>query len=222
MYLPTAILIFFSALACAEQPLVELPHISVDPSNQESVFRGAVFFAAKCQSCHSMAYLRYDKISNEAGVKYGMAPTWPAGAWMGHPPPDLSLVAITRGSDWVYGYLKGYYKEGDGYQNLVEKNTRMPNPYPALQGDQVLTMSLESIEKERPRLFRALRLEKAGTIPAHDFNTKVLDLVHYLVYASDPSVIERKSIAPYVLAFLMVFALSTFLLYRSFKKDLDQ
>ena len=110
-------------------------------------------------------------------------------------PPDLSLVAITRGADWVYGYLRGYYRVDGGYQNLVEKILVCLTLTLYIQGDQVLTMSLESIEKERPRLFRALRLEKAGTIPAHDFN-KVLDLVHYLVYASDPSVIERKSLLP--------------------------
>ena len=222
MYFSTAFLALLSTVVYADELIVKLPHLSIDPANRERVLNGAKFFAQKCQSCHSMTYLRYDEISNQAGVKYGLSPSWSAGAWKGRPPPDLSLVAITKGPDWVYGYLKSYYKTDHGYQNLVNPNTQMPNPYPILQGNQVLTMPFENIKKETPRLFRALRLEKPGSIPAHDFNDKVLDLMHYLVYAADPSVAERKSLAPYILVFLLLLSSGTFLLYKSYKKEVDK
>lgn len=198
---------------------VELPHVDIQVTDTARIISGAKFFAQHCQSCHSMVYLRYDDLSNQAGVQYGMTQQWPMDSWNGHPPPDLSLIGVTRQPEWLYGYLKGYYVVDDGYNNIVMPNTSMPNPYPTLQGKQMLNMPMSDILKEQPRLYQALRLESSGSVPPHIFNGKIADVVTYLVYASDPSVIQRHQIGPYVLIFLLILSLSAFCLYQSYKKD---
>ena len=69
----------------------------VNPNDIESIKRGAKFFATNCMSCHTMIYLRYDKIAQDAGITYEKMPinvkTWPYGVT----PPDLSLEADVRG-----------------------------------------------------------------------------------------------------------------------------
>ena len=203
----------------ADKALVELPHVEIRETDTARIMSGAQFFAQHCQSCHSMVYLRYDALSNEAGVKYGVTPQWPVDSWNGRPPPDLSLVGVTHRPEWLYGYLKGYYVVEDGYDNIVMPNTSMPNPYPGLQGNQILNMPMSEILKDQPRLYQALRLESSGSIPPHVFNEKVADVVTYLVYAADPSVIPRHQIGPYVLIFLLILSLAAFFLYQSYKTD---
>jgi ubiquinol-cytochrome c reductase cytochrome c1 subunit len=34
-----------------------------------------------------------------------------AKAWFGAPPPDLSVITRSRGPDWVYTYLRGFYRD---------------------------------------------------------------------------------------------------------------
>ena len=118
----------------------------------------------------------------------------------------------------MYGYLKGYYIENGRYNNIMWKNTAMPNPYPDLQGKQVLIMSPEQIRAFHPRFYQVLKLETSGKISAHDFNEKIDALLHYLVYASDPSVEEGHTLGPMVLIFVITLTLFAFLLYRDFTR----
>lgn len=215
----TTLLILLLSSIYAETLNVKLPHVLVDVTNQKRVERGAQFFVQNCQACHTMKYLKFDPISVDAGVSMAKVPTWPESAWGGHHPPDLSLITITRGADWVYAYLKGYYFEDGQFRNIVMPETQMPNPYPHLQGKQILNMPMEKIQAYHPRLYLALRLEQKGSIPAHEFNEKVEDLMYYLVYASDPSAVDRAHMAPYVMLFLGLFALFAFFLYKEFRLD---
>lgn len=200
---------------------VKIPKQRFDLTDISKISEGAQFFKERCFTCHSMKYLTYDQISIDAGIKPEQAVQWPKDSWDGHPPPDLSLIAVTRGPAWLYGYLKGYYYTEDGFKNLISPNTSMPNPYPDLQGKQKLVMTLPQIKTFHPRFYQALKLEEAGTISAHDFNQKIDALMHYLVYASDPSVVERHSLGPMVIIFMMTLLLFAYLLYRDYKRDLD-
>ncbi len=200
---------------------IRLPKVSIDTSNAEKVSEGAAFFKERCFTCHSMKYLRFDDVSLNAGINPKDAPQWSKDSWKGHPPPDLSLVAITKGVDWLYGYLKGYYFENGSYDNIMWQNTAMPNPYPDLQGKQKLIMTPEQIRAFHPRFYQVVKLDTSGSISAHAFNDKIDALLHYLVYASDPSVEERHSFGPMVLIFMMTLSLFAFLLYRDFYRDFD-
>ena len=58
-------------------------------------------------------------------------------AAFGKAPPDLSVIARVRGSDWIYTYLKSFYLDESrpvGWNNTLFANASMPNPLWELQG----------------------------------------------------------------------------------------
>ena len=60
-----------------------------------------------------------------------------AAAWFGKQPPDLSLVARSRGVDYVYSFLKGFYVDGTrpwGVNNLYLPSAAMPDVLAVPQG----------------------------------------------------------------------------------------
>ena len=62
-----------------------------------------------------------------------------ATAWFGAPPPDLSVEARVRGTDWLYSYLNAFYRDENaptGWNNLVFPNVAMPHVLWKLQGAQ--------------------------------------------------------------------------------------
>jgi ubiquinol-cytochrome c reductase cytochrome c1 subunit len=62
-------------------------------------------------------------------------------AWFGVMPPDLSLVSRSRGADWLYTYLRGFYRDPaakSGWNNIVFPNVGMPHVLWEYQGNQVL------------------------------------------------------------------------------------
>lgn len=130
-----------------------------DTSNLASLQRGARDFMAYCSGCHSMKYLRYNRIGQDLGIpddvlksslmftseKPGDAilssmPAEASKAWFGQTPPDLTLETRARGADWVYSYLRTFYVDAKrplGVNNLVLPNASMPHVLWALQGWQV-------------------------------------------------------------------------------------
>ena len=214
------ILLLSSTFAADLADYIQLPKVAIDTSNIDKVAEGAKFFKERCFTCHSMKYMRFDELSLDAGIDPKKAVVWSKDSWQGNPPPDLSLVAITKGVDWLYGYLKGYYFKDGKFDNIISQNTSMPNPYPDLQGKQVLIMTPNQIKAFTPRFYQVLKLDTSGTMTAHAFNDKIDALLHYMVYASDPSVEERHMLGPMVLIFVITLAFFAFLLYRDFYKDL--
>ncbi len=198
------------------EPVLDSPNYSY--LKQAQIAAGASAFAHTCYSCHSMQYMRTDNISTDAGIKPEMAVSWDPSSWNGHPPPDLSLITAAKGVDFVYSYLRGYYRdEGhpNGYENLVLKGTQMPNPFAIMQGDQVLVAS-----SENQRLFQSLRLDKRGSMSPQEFDDYVTSIVAYLEYASDPQADFRQRVGLYVLGFLAVMILIMVALDLAFWKKI--
>ena len=53
-----------------------------------------------------------------------------ASKWFGGVPPDLSLVARSKGTDWIYTYLRSFYTDDSrifGVNNTVLVNASMPH-----------------------------------------------------------------------------------------------
>ena len=133
-YIVVAILfiLFSSPLWAEETSGLVLAKAPIDQSDMASVRRGAKFFATNCMSCHTMIYLRNDKVAQEAGITIDKMPinvkSWPNGIT----PPDMSLEADVRGVDWIYTYLHSFYKDTTrptGVNNLLVNNTSMPGYY---------------------------------------------------------------------------------------------
>merc|ERR1712203_1241949 len=57
--------------------------------------------------------------------------------WFGKSPPDLSLVARCRGVDWLYTYLRTFYKDDAklwGVNNITFPDVAMPHVLLNYQG----------------------------------------------------------------------------------------
>jgi ubiquinol-cytochrome c reductase cytochrome c1 subunit len=137
-----------------------------------SLQRGAHVYVNYCLGCHSMAYMRYNRLQDlglseqqirdnliftDAKVGDLMKIAMDAGNaknWFGTPPPDLSVIARSRasgdgsGADWLYSYLRGFYRDPSrptGWNNTVFANVGMPHVLFQFQGVQVL--KTETVER---------------------------------------------------------------------------
>ena len=213
---------------------VKLDHAPIDPNNQASLQRGAKVFVNYCLNCHSAAYMRYNRLQDIgltdaqiksnlmfAGEKVGDTMTVAiqkpdAKAWFGANPPDLSVVARARGADWLYSYLRGFYRDDTrptGWNNVVYDKVAMPHVLWTLQGEQALKID-EKTETHH------LVLEKQGTMTPAEYDETVADLVNYLVFMAEPFKERDKHLGLLVLAFLGLLFVLTYYLKKEFWKDI--
>ncbi len=224
----------FGAIANEE---IELQSANIDLSNNESLQRGAKNFVTYCLGCHSAKHIRYLRIAIDVGAdpQKVLKDIAPEGAsiydqlhsamnkhdaekWFGTQPPDLSLIARSRGADWLYSYLKSYYIDPTkplGVNNLVFKDTAMPNPLWQLQGEQHAEQR-KTIYGEYTKLV----IEEPGTLSEKDFDLFVNDLVNFLVYVGEPVQLERQRLGKYVILFLLLFLVIAYLLKKEYWQDI--
>jgi ubiquinol-cytochrome c reductase cytochrome c1 subunit len=202
------------------------PH---DPRDLTSLQSGARTFVNYCLGCHSMQYMRYSSLTDiglsEAQVKdyllftadkVGEPMKAPLEAkagktWFGVNPPDLSVIARVRGADWLYTYLRTFYRDPKtvtGWNNLVYPNVAMPHALWSLQGERALD----------PKTHKLTETSK-GTQSVTEYDTTVRDLVNFLVYASEPAAMSRKTIGIWTLFVLGMLFIFAYLLKREFWRD---
>ena len=171
-------------------------------------------------SCHSLNDFVNDSVAKELKFSKDMMPSWPEDSWMGHPPPDLSLIALSMSPDWLFTYLRTFYEDANrptGYNNLVFQNTNMPNPFVDLQGKQVLidpNFSPMGHSGDGQYWYRIIKLKHTGKLSAAEFDDYVADIVTFLAYVSDPSITERRQIGFWVLGYLALFIAVTYMYFR--------
>lgn len=215
---------------------VRLDHAPIDSTNQESLQRGAKMFVNYCLSCHSAAYMRYNRLVDIgltesqiktnlmfASEKVGDTMTIAMGKkdsklWFGAVPPDLSVQAraYANGPDWLYTYLRGFYRDDTrptGWNNTVYDKVAMPHVLWQLQGQQVLKVDEKTEEHH-------LVLDKPGTLSPAEYDASVADLVNYLVYMAEPAKSKRMHLGLIVLLFLSLMFVLTFYLKKEFWKDI--
>jgi len=130
--------------------------------------------------------------------------------WFGQTPPDLTLVARVRGVDWIYTYLRSFYKDDKrpfGVNNLVFPEVGMPDVLADLQGMQAKTEDGE------------LELVKGGKLSPQEFDDAVRDLVNFLAYSGEPVRLEREALGVRVLVFLVLFFILAYFLKKEYWKD---
>jgi ubiquinol-cytochrome c reductase cytochrome c1 subunit len=214
-----------------------LQYANIDPTDNESLQRGAKHFVTYCLGCHSIKHIRYQRMSLDFGIddKKVLTDIAPQGAtiyqqmntamnahdsekWFGIQPPDLSLAARSRSADWIYSYLKSFYadpKKPLGTNNLIFKDVGMPNVFWQLQGEQKATFKTVDGKQE----IDGLIVNVPGTLSEQEFDTMVNDLVNFLVYVGEPIKLERERMGKYVLFFLSMFLLLAYLLKKEYWKD---
>jgi len=216
---------------------VELQSADIDLSDKESLQRGAKNFVTYCLGCHSIKYMRYKRLAQDFGMdeKKLLTQIAPQNAgiydqmftamnghdaekWFGIQPPDLSVISRSRGKDWLYSYLKGFYVDHSkplGVNNTVYPDVGMPNVLWQLQGQQEAVVKMV----EGKQIVEGLTLAKPGTLSEKEFDAQVTDLVNFLVYVGEPMQLERVSLGKYVLLFLFMFLGIAYLLKKEYWKD---
>jgi ubiquinol-cytochrome c reductase cytochrome c1 subunit len=196
---------------------------------------GAKVFINYCLNCHSASYFRYNRLTDiglsESQIKDNLLFTTDkvggtmtiamrraeAKQWFGAAPPDLTVIARARasefgsGADWLYTYLRGFYRDDarpTGWNNTVFANVGMPHVLWELQGRQEMGPD------------HKLVLAKSGTLKPEEFDSMVGDLVAFLTHMGEPMANFRKGLGVVVLIFLSVLFVFSYALKREYWKDI--
>ena len=209
---------------------IELSKAPIDLTNNQSLQRGAKTFINYCLNCHSANFMRYsnlqdiglsaETIKNDllfTGDKIGDTMSVNMSAkdskkWFGASPPDLSVVARSRGADWIYSYMRGFYRDPTrpmGWNNTVYVNSAMPHILWELEGEKILNPKTKKLEKF-----------SSGKLNAKEYDATIADLTNYLVYMSEPDQLKRKKMGYYVIGFLLLLLFLTIKLKKEYWRDI--
>lgn len=221
---------------------VTLDSANIQLDDRDAIRRGADTFVNYCLNCHSAALMRYSRIGQDlsmskeevsselikTGAKIGdvmkvAIDGGDAKRWFGKTPPDLSVIARARGVDWLYTYLRSFYKDESrpwGVNNRVFKDVGMPHVLWELQGLQVpVTQSHTDKEGNSETAITGLKLVEKGSLSPAEYDATVRDLVTFLAYLSEPSKLQRMALGKWVLLFLAGFLVLVYLLKKEYWKD---
>lgn len=229
-----ALLMMLPVMATASGAGVHLDKAPTDLNDTASLQRGAKFFVENCLACHSAAYMRYNRLMDIGMSENDIKSLLPEGGKLGSTmqasmdaesakaaygvaPPDLSLVARVRGTDWLYTYLRSFYIDPErptGVNNLVFPNVGMPNVLGGLQGEQEL-----HVEKHDGHETKTLKLVNPGSMSTAEFDATIADLVNYLDFMGEPAKLVRYKLGYIVLGFLFILFILTVMLKKEYWKD---
>ncbi len=192
---------------------VNLDHADTDIMDRASLQNGAKLFMNYCSGCHAISFMRYNRIGSDLGlsdelVKQNLMfagnkpgetmvtamPEDAASKWFGGVPPDLSLVARSKGTDWIYTYLRSFYEDESrifGVNNKVLANASMPDALWSLKDTQSET----------------------------EFDNSVRDITNFLDYVGEPAKLIRLQLGKWVLLFLGVLFILVYMLKKEYWKD---
>lgn len=191
-----------------------LDSVFINLDDRESLQNGAATFANYCLSCHGVKFMRYNRMAVDLGISEEilrsnfLQPSQKPGdlmtvnmseedakRWFGTAPPDLSLVARSRGADWVYTFLGSFYadeKSVTGWNNELFADVAMPH---------VLYQQQEAMSGD-------------------EYEQVVRDLVNFLVYVAEPAKLVRYGIGIWVLIFVGIFTVLAYFLKKEYWKDI--
>ncbi len=213
-------------------------------SNNASLQNGAKIFITNCVGCHSAASMRYNRLRDigltDQQIKEGyisgdakvgdliISALNPKDAKVayGKVPPDMSVEARARGTDWLYTYFRTYYKDDTtptGWNNLVYPNVAMPHVLSYMQGIRVAKFEnrkdLQDPEKVE-RVFVKFDQISPGSMTNDEFDSNMGDLVSFLSWMAEPVQLERKRLGVFVLLFLVLFTFLAWRLNKAYWKDI--
>lgn len=241
-------LIPFTALA-AGGANVHLDKMEPDLYDKASLQRGAQLFVNYCMGCHSAQFQRFARTAEDLGIpqdvieqnlifssslKYNdqmriAMEKEDAAVWFGAAPPDLSLEARLRGTDWIYTYLRGFYVDESrpwGVNNTVFPDVGMPNVLASLQGVQEKVCDPNTHNAEVDPLTgkqvgdSCLKITKEGSMSKVEFDRAMYDLTNFLAYVGEPSKLQSNAMAPWVLAFIVLLGILAYLLKKEYWRDI--
>ena len=191
-----------------------------------------------CSGCHTLKYQRYVKFTDHLGLdsktieknlifttdlngektKIGslilnavnQAHSKEA---FGVMPPDLTLTARSRGSDWIYTFLLSFYKDESrpfGANNKLYPNVNMPH----------VLWHMEGVKEPTNQSLTDFKYISAGSMSYSEYKSSITDLVNFLTYVSEPAQLDRYRIGFWVILFLLIFSALAYLLKVEYWKDI--
>lgn len=224
--------------AAFAQHEAELEPANNNIANVASLQRGAKYFVNYCLGCHSAKYVRYNRLAQDLQLSeqqltdslmftgerpfdtmaIAMRPE-DSKRWFSISPPDLSLIARSRGTDYIYTYLRSFYAAPNrptGVDNIVFPNTSMPHVLWKLQGTQ---RAVFTTDEHNTKIFKGFETIAPGELDKEGFDNVVRDIVNFLDYIGEPIKRERQQLGIRVIGFLLVFLLISYMLKKEIWKD---
>jgi ubiquinol-cytochrome c reductase cytochrome c1 subunit len=220
-------------------------HVNVDVTDLPSVQRGARNFVSYCLGCHSLKYERWSRLGQDLAIPANLLqkelippgdkalqyilttmPAADAEAWFGKTPPDLSLMARARGTDYLYQFLKTFYVDParpTGVNNLRLPTTAMPHVLSELEGlkgavFKDLTKTVDG-QVTHEQVFDHFEQIAPGRLTGTEYDGFVRDTVNFLDYVGEPTQAARRALGVWVVLFLLVFTWLAWLMKRDYWKD---
>ncbi|CCD29499.1 Cytochrome c1 precursor [Candidatus Glomeribacter gigasporarum BEG34] len=221
-----ALLAPFARWAHAEEPAIPLDRAPDRSNDLVALQRGARLFINYCLNCHSAREMRYSRLQALGIPKQAIEDQLlftadrigdtmtvalraeDANEWFGTAAPDLSVIARARGADWLYTYLRSFYRDDTrptGWNNRLFENVAMPHVLWELQGQRVLDHpeGAQAAQGQMPARYRQLT---PGALTPLEYDSAMADLVSYLVWMAEPTQQQRKRIGVWVVLFLGIFS----------------
>ncbi len=247
-YLITAFLFIVPGLLNAAEG--DMPYeFTPDLSNQDALQRGARTFVNYCLSCHSAAYMRYNRMGEDLGIPdnvlldnfmFGtdrvgdtmdIAMTSESGnLYFGIAPPDLSVMARAHGAEWLYNYLMTFYRDPSkptGVNNLVFRDVAMPHVLWEIQGwQEAIYVEETGTDGLVTRTIESLELveapvSKPEVYQDESYEETVSDLVNFMVYLGEPIKLKRYSFGKWVIIYLVLLLILVYFLKNEYWKDVQ-
>lgn len=249
------LLALMPSFSFAAAGVTALDSVEIDLTDKAAMQDGLRTFVNYCQGCHGAHYQRYERVAKDLGIpedimlkntvftgaKIGdhmqsaMQPR-EAKVWFGAAPPDLTLVARVRGTDWLYSYLRSFYDDPHrpyGVNNSVFPNVGMPHALISLQGRRAIGCKQVPLVEQGRKQYDPLTgvpltreecgvmavVPGTGSLSESEYDELVKNLVTFLAYSANPVKLESQRIGTYVLLFLVVFFVFAYLLKREYWKD---
>ena len=202
--------------------------------DKASLQRGARNFVNYCLGCHSLKYERWSRMAKDLDIPADMLetnilppgdkpadyvqttmPAKDAETWFGKTPPDASLLARSRGPDYIYQIFTTYYV--DTTRPTGANNLRLP----AIAMPAVLS-ELEGVKRavfKKDGGFDHFEMVAPGRLTPEEYKAFVKDTVNFLDYVGEPSQAARRSLGIWVVLFLLVFTWLAWLMKKEYWKD---
>ena len=240
-----------SAYNCGSMPCDE---IAINPHDTASLQNGAKLYMNYCMGCHSLQYSRYNRVAADLEIPEDLFmanlmfdPSIKIGSlmenamdegnakkWFGATPPDLTLVSRARQPEWLYTYLRTFYRDDSrpyGVNNKVFKDVGMPHVLLELQGMQECAMGPTkaanggikrdplSGEDVMSTPCGQFAIAEPGSMSGEEYDAAMYDLVNFLAYTAEPIAADRQRMGIFVLLFIALFTIFAWLLNREYWKD---